>query len=49
MRLSKNIRQILGAAAGAAIAAAISTAFALPAVERHERVFEQPEPEQVRP
>lgn len=49
MRLSKNVRKILGAAAGAAIAATISMTFAMPAVERHEQIFERPIPEKISP
>jgi len=39
MTLSRRIRQVIGAAIGAAIAAAISTGLAMPAAERHERIF----------
>lgn len=39
MRLSKNVRQVIGAAIGAAIAAVVSTTLAMPAVERHEAKF----------
>ncbi|MEX1251655.1 MAG: hypothetical protein WEA77_10725 [Hyphomonas sp.] len=49
MRLSKTLRQVLGAALGAAIAGVISITLALPAVERHERMFDPPAPEQIAP
>lgn len=39
MQLSKNVRQVIGAAIGAAIAAVVSTTLAMPAVERHEAKF----------
>lgn len=39
MQLSKNARQVIGAAIGAAIAAIVSTSLAMPAVERHEVKF----------
>jgi len=39
MRLSRNVRQIIGAAIGAGVAFALSMAFALPAAERHEKMF----------
>jgi len=49
MRLSKTVRQVLGAALGAAIAGVISITLALPAVERHERMFGSAAPEQMAP
>ena len=39
MQLSKNVRQVIGTAIGAAIAAVVSTTLPLPAVERHEAKF----------
>ncbi|WP_291045432.1 hypothetical protein [Hyphomonas sp.] len=39
MQLSKNVRQVIGAAIGAAIAAVVSTTLAMPAMERHEAKF----------
>ena len=39
MQLSKNVRQVIGAAIGAAIAAVVSTTLAMPAVDRHEQKF----------
>jgi hypothetical protein len=39
MQLSKNVRQVIGAAIGALIAGAISIAFGIPAADRHERMF----------
>ncbi len=39
MQLSRNVRQVIGAAIGAAIAAVVSTSLAMPAVERHEVKF----------
>lgn len=39
MRLSRTVRQVIGAAIGAAIAGTISITLALPAVERHEQRF----------
>lgn len=39
MQLSKNVRQVIGTAIGAAIAAVVSTTLAMPAVERHEAKF----------
>ncbi len=49
MRLSKTVRQILGAAVGAAIAGVISITLALPAVERHEQRFDRPAASKVAP
>jgi hypothetical protein len=39
VQLSKNVRQLIGGAIGAAIAAVVSTTLAMPAVERHEAKF----------
>ncbi|MBA4339947.1 MAG: hypothetical protein C0421_14030 [Hyphomonas sp.] len=39
VQLSKNVRQVIGAAIGAAIAAVVSTTLAMPAMERHEAKF----------
>lgn len=47
MQLSKQTRQVIGAAIGAAIAALISTGIAMPSVDRHKEQFrtaEQPAP-----
>ncbi len=46
MQLSKNVRQVIGAAIGAAIAAVVSTTLAMPAVDRHEQKFGTGEPVQ---
>jgi hypothetical protein len=39
VQLSKNVRQVIGAAIGAEIAEVESTTLAIPAVERHEAKF----------
>ncbi|MDP1554126.1 MAG: hypothetical protein Q8S09_09175 [Hyphomonas sp.] len=44
MQLSRNVRQVIGAVIGAAIAAVVSTSLAMPAVERHEVKFGTGEP-----
>jgi len=40
MRLSRNVRQVTGAA----MAAIVSTSLVTPAVERHDRKFGRPDP-----
>ena len=44
MQLSRQTRQVIGAAIGAAIAAALSTGLGLTSVERHKEQFRSPEP-----
>lgn len=43
MQLSKQTRQVIGAAIGAAIAAAISSGLGLTSVEHHKEQFRSPE------
>jgi hypothetical protein len=49
MRLSRNVRQVIGAAIGAGVAFALSMAFAIPAAERHEKMFDAPATEATLP